>query len=957
MAPPQLVSDLVERFERNVEAYKSPHYNEAQVRTEFVDPFFEALGWDVPNREGLAEAYKDVTREISIKVGADTKAPDYCFRIGGTPKFFLEAKKPAVNIKQDQGAAFQLRRYAWSRKLPLSLLTNFAELAIYDCRIGPPSQADAASKARTLYFTYRDYIEQWDEIAGRFSKDAVLRGSFDKYVETAKLKRGTTQVDAAFLEEIETWRKDLASNMALRNSSLTSYQLNFAVQRIIDRIIFLRICEDRGIEPYGQLREIQSGENMYQQLCVAFQRADDRYNSGLFQFQAERGRNEVPDTLTLTLRVSDDRLRRILRRLYYPESPYEFSVLPADILGQVYEQFLGKVIRLTVGHQARIEDKPEVKKAGGVFYTPKFIVDYIVEATVGKLVHGKSPRQVSKLRVLDPACGSGSFLIGAFQYLIDWHRDFYLADGPTKHTNEIYLGTGGAWRLTIAEKKRILLNNIFGVDIDPQAVEVTKLSLLLKVLEGESEETISTNLRLFHERALPDLGSNIKCGNSLVGSDFYKDKPAGSHDDDERRRINPFDWNTHFPEIMRAGGFDAVIGNPPYVLLQDKFRDDELLIYFRGSYAVASYKLDTYHLFIERGVSLTAPGGRFSMITPANFLTNNYLSPLRHFLLGRTQIDHILVIDGGVFPKVSVDNAILALIPGRKTTSFPLIRAHSTAAGLSESSRIKVDAPNDDLALLTGSSDKKLRRIWDKIERSGQPLSTLAYVNFGKQLRNRAVYQRDVIDVASVSAIRKPYRACYTGKDVSRYRVNWNGLACLDIDAARRGGCWDPNRQNAVNKLLTRQIGRYPEFGLDTAGHQCLNTIFMINLRDATFDPVLLLAVLNSRLVRNYWLDRFYDQRHTFPKIKGTYLEKLPIPRVDNTDRKLREKITALGQRMLLLHAKIASAKTDQEKVSLEREMDSIDHEIDRLVYEFYGLGEQEIATVENSSVPEVRGL
>jgi predicted type IV restriction endonuclease len=200
MAPPQLVSDLVERFERNVEAYKSPHYNEAQVRTEFVDPFFEALGWDVPNREGLAEAYKDVTREISIKVGADTKAPDYCFRIGGTPKFFLEAKKPAVNIKQDQGAAFQLRRYAWSRKLPLSLLTNFAELAIYDCRIGPPSQADAASKARTLYFTYRDYIEQWDEIAGRFSKDAVLRGSFDKYVETAKLKRGTTQVDAAFLK-------------------------------------------------------------------------------------------------------------------------------------------------------------------------------------------------------------------------------------------------------------------------------------------------------------------------------------------------------------------------------------------------------------------------------------------------------------------------------------------------------------------------------------------------------------------------------------------------------------------------------------------------------------------------------------------------------------------------------------------------------------------------------------
>jgi hypothetical protein len=504
MVPPQSIVDLVDRFGRNAEAYRSGQYNEAQVRTEFVDPFFEILGWDVANRQGTAEAYKDVTREISIKVGAETKAPDYCFRVGGTPKFFLEAKKPAINLKQDQSAAFQLRRYAWSRKLPVSLLTSFAELAVYDCRIGPPSQSDKAATARILYFTYRDYLELWDEIAGRFSRDAVLKGFFDKYVESAKLKRGTSQVDTAFLGEIETWRKELASNIALRNPELTSRELNFAVQRTIDRVIFLRICEDRGIEPYGQLRELQNNENIYQQLCVIFQRADDKYNSGLFQFQAEKDRNEAPDALTLTLRIDDDRLKRIFKRLYYPESPYEFSVLPADILGQVYEQFLGKVIRLTTSRQAKIEYKPEVKKAGGVYYTPTYIVDYIVENTVGRLVAEKTLRHVSKLHILDPACGSGSFLIGAFQYLINWHRDWYVGNGSAKYSKELYRGPAGEWRLTITEKKRILLNNIFGVDVDLQAVEVTKLSLLLKVLEGESDQTLNTNLRLFHERALPD---------------------------------------------------------------------------------------------------------------------------------------------------------------------------------------------------------------------------------------------------------------------------------------------------------------------------------------------------------------------------------------------------------------------------------------------------------------------
>jgi hypothetical protein len=496
------------------------------------------------------------------KLGGATKAPDYSFRIGGTRKFFLEAKKPALNLKEEQSPAYQLRRYAWSGKLSLSILTSFAEFAVYDCRLAP-KESDKAGAGRILYLTYQEYVERWDEIASIFSKQAVLQGSFDKFAESRKGKRGTSQVDAAFLDEIESWRESLARNLALRNPKLSVRDLNFAVQKTIDRIIFLRMCEDRGIESYGQLQALLNGENVYKRLHYLYGLADDKYNSGLFHFREEKGRAEVPDQLTLGLKIDDKVLNDIIRRLYYPESPYEFSVLGADILGNVYEQFLGKVIRLTSGHRAVVEEKPEVKKAGGVYYTPSYIVDYIVKNTVGKLCEAKNPKQIARLRILDPACGSGSFLIGAYTCLLNYHRDWYVKDGPQKHTKEIYRGPGDQWYLATPEKKRILLNNIYGVDIDSQAVEVTKLSLLLKVLEGENEETINRQLKIWRERALPDLGHNIKCGNSRIGPDFYQNKQISLLEDEERYRINAFGWNAEFPEIMKSGGFDAVIGNPP----------------------------------------------------------------------------------------------------------------------------------------------------------------------------------------------------------------------------------------------------------------------------------------------------------------------------------------------------------------------------------------------------------
>ena len=653
MPAPPIVLSLVEKFHEHIDQYKSGRYNETQVRREFVDPLFTALGWDVDNTAGYAQAYQDVIHEDAVRIGGSTKAPDYSFRIGGMRKFFVEAKKPSVNVKGDPVPAYQVRRYAWSAKLPLSIVTDFEELAVYDCRTRP-KETDKASKDRTLYFTYDQYEARWDELAAIFSREAILKGSFDKYAASKK-KRGTAEVDDEFLKEIERWRDALARNVALRNS-LSQREVNFAVQRTSDRIIFLRICEDRGIEPPGQLQGRANGRSVYKKLAELFRDADAKYNSGLFHFEPEKGRPGDPDELSLSLAVDDKVLKDIIGNLYYPQSPYEFSVLPADILGQVYEQFLGKVIRLTPSGQAKVEEKPEVRKAGGVYYTPTYIVDYIVENTVGKLVDGKSPQEISgrtktfkpakgkrPMSVLDPACGSGSFLIGAYQFLLDWHLKWYTENDPEKFARgkepRIYEvageAAGGGYRLTTNERKRILLDHIYGVDIDPQAVEVTKLSLLLKVLEGETSDTLQRQL-FAKERALPDLAANIKCGNSLIGHNFWRDQQLELFDEEERLRINTFEWKDEFPNIFKGDnpGFDAVIGNPPYVRsINLKEMYPTLWNLYRNTYSVAaSREWDIYLIFVEKGLQLLSPEGLLGYILPNKFINSQVGRALRALL-------------------------------------------------------------------------------------------------------------------------------------------------------------------------------------------------------------------------------------------------------------------------------------------------------------------------------------
>ena len=540
-----LVARLVKQFHTNRAAYHAPEYKEADARQELIDPLFVALGWDVHNEQHNAPQYREVIPEKSLDVEGQKKAPDYAFRQYTTTRFFVEAKKPGVAIKTAAGPAYQLRRYAWSAKLPFSLLTDFEELAVYDCR-SRPSEKHKASVGRTNFYTFEEYPDRWREIWDVFSREAVWGGSFDEFIQAGK-GRGTSEVDAEFLREIEGWRDVLARTMALRNPRLGIDDLNDAVQRTIDRILFLRMAEDRGIEPYEQLGRLAEKEGVYGELIDLCGKADAKYNAGLFDLSPKG------DPITPKLSVDDRVLKPIITGLYFPQCPYEFSVLPIMVLGNIYEQFLGKVIRLTAAHQAKVEEKPEVRKAGGVFYTPTYIVDYIVKNTVGKMVGGhRSPQADSPGR-------SVCWTWRAAPARSCWARinscstitcAGTVEHNPEKHTQAVWQ-RGDEWRLTIAEKKRILTTHIFGVDIDRQAVEVTKLSLLLKVLEGESTETLQMALPSFQERALPNLDNNIKCGNSLIGPDYFTGQLLP--DADELRRVNPFDWEHEFPEVDESG--------------------------------------------------------------------------------------------------------------------------------------------------------------------------------------------------------------------------------------------------------------------------------------------------------------------------------------------------------------------------------------------------------------------
>ncbi|HEY5503595.1 MAG TPA: N-6 DNA methylase, partial [Sedimentisphaerales bacterium] len=653
------IGKLVEDFKKNQARLRNQA--EAQIENNFIRPLFKYLNWNTVN-EGLAVAdYEFVVN----RTGRGGKRPDYTLQLDGQHLLVMDAKQVKYDM-HDPRWLNQVYSYGYStqslapvRRIDFAVLSDFEEFVVLDCTLHV-NDPRALRNFLVLNWTCDDFVIQFDRLWELFERENMRRTARTRHSDTPrglwalalsprKVKANRTPPDKAFLADMDNdqngWRVRLAKDMKKLNPAADGTLITAAVQLLIDRLIFVKALSDREIEDdyLAQLAEtiekdgLADNDHGWFVACGnIFKKLNNFYNGSIFKPR--------PELEAVT--VANKTMRDIIRSLQPENSPYNFAVLPVEILGTIYERFLGRVVR-TTEQRVKIEEKPEVRKAGGVYYTPQYIVEYIVKNTVGKLLEScRTPIDAAKLKILDPACGSGSFLVGAYAFLIDWHVKYFDTKKRLSAADraDAYYDSDGRVRLTAHLKSQILKNNLFGVDIDQQAVEVTRFSLSLKALEDTRREELYEERTLFKETVLPDLYQNIKCGNSLIGPDYFSGKMFP--DSEELRRVNPFDWQREFPAIFSSGGFDVVIGNPPYV--RQESLGDDFKSYVKEKYNSYAGTADLYIYFIERSLKLLRKNGHFGFICSNKWMRSNYGHPLRDLIIKESKIEQI--IDFGELP-------------------------------------------------------------------------------------------------------------------------------------------------------------------------------------------------------------------------------------------------------------------------------------------------------------------
>lgn len=598
---------LTERFANNLHYYKDSRqaYNEHSCRNEYIDPFLTLLGWDVSNEKGLPPQYREV---IAENYSSKTDRPDYSLTLRGVTKLFVEAKKPSVDISLLPEPALQARKYGWNANHKVTILTNFEYLIIYDTTV-IPQENDGCAVALYRKYHYSEYCDNFDEINRLISRESIYIGTFDSYFEQNLIYETAQKqkVDAHFLNEINRWRIALSNELFSRDARYHSLEvLNDVVQDFINRIVFLRICEDKNLPLYHSLKEtISDPEYLRERLVELFRAADKRYNSGLF----------TGDSVVFDL--SSAAICNIIEGLYYPKSPYLFSIIESNLLGKIYEIFLTEQLVLLADGTIGLAPKKECINRS-VVTTPDEIVKYITGKALSRLCDGKAPDEIYGLRIADIACGSGVFLESAFDYLQNHCIEWYMQNN-TEHLIEI---GNGLFKLPLEEKKKLLCSCIYGIDIDVHAVEVAKFSLLVKLIENETAPSVVDSNPI-----LPLLDSNVIHGNSLIGDSELKDAELNDFD---HISVVPFNWNG----INGGEPFDAVVGNPPYVStegLHTLVPAAEFNAY-KKTYSTACKQFDKYFLFIERAVEKVKEGGCVCYIVPNKFFKVDAGKNLRKFI-------------------------------------------------------------------------------------------------------------------------------------------------------------------------------------------------------------------------------------------------------------------------------------------------------------------------------------
>lgn len=706
------LKDLVSRFKSNLAQYKDKKtaYNEHSCRIEYIDPFLELLGWDVPNKKGLAPQYREVIAEYHLN---QNDRPDYSMTLRGVAKFFIEAKKPQVDITKLSEPAFQARKYGWNANHQIVVLTNFEYFVIYDSTY-MPKEKDGLKVAVYRTYHYAEYVDKFDEINALVSRESVYSGAFDDYWGQHVAGSGSQKlkVDDVFLAQINTWRI-LIGNDLYSKTNRYDYEetLNDAVQEFINQIIFLRICEDKNLPLYHKLSEtIDNPDALVEKLKELFIAADKRYNAGLFS----------GDLVFFDL--AHEVIIEIVKGLYYPESPYLFNIIEPSLLGKIYEMFLTTRIILPPDYSESVTLALKddcIDRA--IVTTPVEIVKYMVDRTLSALCEGKTPEEILTIRVADIACGSGVFLDEAFLYLQNHCINWYLANAPS-HLIEI---GNNLFKLPLQEKKQILSSCIYGIELDIHAVEVAKFTLLIRLIENETSPSVEDTTPI-----LPNLSNNIFHGNALIEAEDLIDIKVSP---DDRLQINPFSWST----INKGNKFDAIIGNPPYVGTEEMHAllpATEFELY-KNKYESAYKQFDKYFLFIERALNGLMPNGFLSYVVPNKYYKINAGKNLRGFIASRKVL--VSIDDFGasqLFDEKTIYSSI-SIFQNKRQTQFEYARIGSREALWAGENINRATIEESVLGIdpwqLTG--DHEILSLLDRLKTTSVPFEKVAKVFNGIQ--------------------------------------------------------------------------------------------------------------------------------------------------------------------------------------------------------------------------------
>ncbi|MFM9912227.1 MAG: Eco57I restriction-modification methylase domain-containing protein [Methylophilaceae bacterium] len=1002
-----LAQALAKKFLQNSSHYLSSEYQEAEVRQDFIDKLFKALGWDV----GHDVQHDPYRREVRIeKPEKKSKGrADYAFSIAPhyrRVRFFVEAKRPQASINTPDNC-FQAIRYSWPKGLPIVVLTDFNYLHIIDSRFRP--NINSASSRVVKSWHHGDFLdrEKFAEVFYLLSRQSVASGSLEVFAETElpPLKVATRQYtlfaaeardfDEDFLDKLDEWRETLANVFKRARNELNGEELTECVQRTLDRLIFIRFLEDKGIEPDAIITRFgQNNKTHWQDFVAVCKRMDTVYNGVVFK--AHRSLDAVgfePDSAVF----SD-----ICDELTDDHSPYNFDSIPVEILGRIYERFLGKVV-LTKRKTVEVVEKEDVRKAGGVFYTPDYIVAYMVEQSLGQQVNGKKPDDILKLRVIDTACGSGSFLIGVFAYLVHELTVYWRKQAkPPKDTVEM---RDGEAHLTLQYKRQILINCIYGVDIDPQAVEVAQLSLYLKLLEEETTGSAHQHKQLeIGVTLLPSLSRNIVMGNSLV---TLEDEGGDLFSMEKLHELKSLDFKAAFPQVFRTGGFDLVIGNPPYI---KEYTNREAFNHVRNS-PYYQGKMDIWYLFACRGLDWLKPdSGMLALIATNNWVTNAGAKRLREKITRDARIEQLIDFgDYKVFRDAGIQTMIL--LAKRSGTlehyTFDYRRLEGNKRTLADVQALLEKLPGNGRAYLEPTFDRSrtpsapltfsescLEVLLDKIavrrnfelqqedvgvgidvhqdflNAKGRALLGGGF-SVGQGIFNLSHDEKHTLHLSKTEQnLVKPF---FTSAEFVRYYGNnENKLWVIYTDSRFKNPAEMasyPNLKNHLDQFNEVITSDNHPYGLHRARDEKFFTgEKIISLRKCTepcftytdfpcyvsqtfniiktdrINLLYLTALLNSRLVRFWLKHRGKMQGQNFQVDKEPLLAiPLCVP-----EKSEQERLAKITRRIIECKQKMTEVTTDSAQMQLQRTFEQFEEQLQNAIETLYGLDEQERALLQS---------